>query len=696
MSIPRATRPGQRLPPGATPAGDGVNFSIFSRDATAVSLLLYDGPDRDEPFQIIRLDRETHCTFFFWHVFVEGLEPGIYYTWRVDGPVGDAANGFRFDGERQLLDPWAKEVSDVGWDRAIASGPAAAGAFMRAIVPAGAYAWSGDRPLNHAMEDAVIYELHLGGFTRHPSSGVADPGTFAALAEKSEYLRALGVTDVQLMPVMAFDEQDVPPGTAALGLRNYWGYSTHSYFAPHPGYSRRRDGPGQREEFRDMVRTLHAAGLGVILDVVFNHTAEGGSDGPVLNFKGLGNDIFYHLEPEDRRLYRDFTGCGNTVNCNHPLVANFIDNCLEYWVREMHVDGFRFDLASVLARGEDGAPMYHAPVLWNIEFSPVLARSKLIAEAWDAGGLYQVGDFPGYRWAELNGRYRDVLRRVLRGERGLVGELATRLTGSSDLYAASGRLPVNSVNYVTCHDGFTLWDLVSYERKHNLDNGEENRDGLDENLSSNYGTEGPSDDPVLDRLRRQQARNVMALLLLSQGVPFLLAGDEVLRSQGGNNNAWCQDNPLGWFDWGLVEHNRPMLRFVREMIALRKRHRCLRRNRFLSGHEVPGTGMADVTWHGPRLGEPPWDDPDAQWLAYTLAPLDRGAPALHVMINMAAGPVSFEVPGVSSRHWRRAVDTGLPPPYDISPPGSQAEVRTAAYRLEGRSVVVLEGWLNGM
>jgi len=452
--------PGNRLPPGATADAGGVNFSVFSRDATAMQLCLYERADSENPFQILDLDPALHRTFFFWHIYVERLPVGTFYTWRCDGPSGDSDNGFRFDSRRELVDPWAREISDAMYDRqAVSEGQAAAS--IRAIVVEPGYDWSGDVPLDRPMQDTIIYELHVAGFTRDPSSAVAHPGTFEALIEKTDYLRDLGVTDVQLMPVMAFDEQDMPPGTAALGLKNFWGYSTHSFFAPHPGYCRNANRGGQRAEFRDMVRALHQQGLGVILDVVFNHTAEGGESGPVLNFKGLGNDIFYHLDPHDRRRYRDFTGCGNTVNCNHPLVANFIDNCLEYWVREMHVDGFRFDLASVLGRGENGEPMYHAPVLWNIEFSAALSRTRLIAEAWDAGGLYQVGDFPGLRWAELNGRYRDVLRRFVAGEPGLVSELATRITGSSDFYARSGRLPINSVNFVTCHDGFTLWDLVA-------------------------------------------------------------------------------------------------------------------------------------------------------------------------------------------------------------------------------------------
>jgi glycogen operon protein len=650
-----------------------------------MTLCLYTDANIDDPFQTVVLDPDIHRTFFFWHVYVEGLSAGVYYTWRADGPPGDSSNGFRFDSRRELVDPWAREVSDRKWVRSEAADRGSQAA-IRGIVAERGFDWRDDRPLDRPMQDTIIYELHVGGFTRDPSSRVAHPGTFDALVEKVEYLRDLGITDVQLMPVMAFDEQDVPAGTAARGLSNFWGYSTHSFFAPHPGYCKNASRPGQRAEFREMVCALHQHGLGVILDVVFNHTAEGGADGPVINFKGLGNDIFYHLDPRDRRKYRDFTGCGNTVNCNHPLVANFIDNCLEYWVREMHVDGFRFDLASVLGRGEDGEPMYHAPVLWNIEFSAALSRTRLIAEAWDAGGLYQVGDFPGLRWAELNGRYRDVLRRFVAGEPGLAGEVASRVAGSSDLYQASGRLPINSINFVTCHDGFTLWDLVRYEHKNNLTNGEDNRDGSNANYSWNCGVEGPSDDPEVDALRRRQARNLVALLLLSQGVPLLLAGDEVLRSQQGNNNAWCQDNALGWFDWDLVERNSDMLRFVKTMIALRKRHPSLRRSRFLRGQPVEPLMIPDIQWHGTRLGMPPWQSPEARYLAFTLAPRTETETALHVLINMECVPLRFQLPSLPGRRWTLVIDTAAG---DAGRPG-ESVCYDSGFDVAARSIVVFE------
>jgi glycogen operon protein len=683
-----ATRPGSRFPPGATALPDGVNFCVFSRHAARVELLLYAGADSPEPFQVIELTPERNRTFFFWHVFVEGLPPRTCYTWRADGLADTQLTGRRFNPRRELTDPWARAVSAASWDRRRAADPHDAGrASLRAIVtqpnlrPRAPVAPRG-------LEDAIIYELHVGGFTRHPSSGVRHPGTFAGLAEKIPYLRELGVTHVELLPVMAFDEQDVPPAVAARGLRNYWGYSTHSFYSPHPRYC--VDPARAADEFRSLTDALHDAGIGVLLDVVLNHTAEGGANGPMINFKGLANEIAYHLDEADRRSYRDYTGCGNTVNCNHPLVTAFIVHCLEYWVEELGADGFRFDLASVFARNECGELMSNPPVPWAIEFSRILSRVPLIAEAWDAGGLYHVGAFPGMAWAEWNGRYRDVMRRFVRGDPGLVGEVATRIAGSSDLYGDDGRLPGNSINFITCHDGFTLHDLVSYGAKRNEANGEDNRDGTDDNASWNCGAEGETADPDILRLRRHQAKNFLAILLLSQGVPMILAGDEVLRSQRGNNNAWCQDNEFSWFDWGLAEANRDVLRFVRELIALRKRHPSLRRQRFLTGGPAPGAILPDIAWHGERLHEPPWHDSGARLLAFTLAGTSVDEASLHVILNMsdAARAVAVRAPG--NYRWRRAVDTALASPQDISPPGEQAPIAGDSYTIQGRSVVVLE------
>jgi isoamylase len=683
--------PGHRYPPGATPDETGVNFAVFSRHATFVELRLYRAADSPKPFQVVRLDPAVHRTFFSWHVHVEGLPVGTHYTWRVDGPRDTARTGWRFDPNRELVDPWARAVTDVLWDRRKAMrNPAPCPSVRGIVVNDDGYDWEGDEPVNHPIEDTVVYEMHVGGFTRHPSSKAKHPGTFAGLVERIPYLVDLGVTDVELLPIMAFDEQDVPEPVAARGLRNYWGYSTHSFWSPHPRFCVTPHAGTHRREFRDMVKALHRAGIGVILDVVFNHTAEGGAIGPVMNFKGLGNDVFYHLDAADRRLYRDYSGCGNTVQCNHPIVSSFVIECLEYWVREMHVDGFRFDLASALARGDHGVPMANPPVLWGIELSDVLAHTRIIAEAWDAAGLYQVGSFPGYRWSEWNGRYRDVIRRFVRGDAGIIGEVATRLAGSSDLYRPAGRLPTNSINFVTCHDGFTLWDLVSYARKHNERNGEGNRDGHGDNLSSNAGVEGETRDPDVLEARRRRAKAVVATLLLSQGVPMLHSGDEVLRTQGGNNNAYCQDNEIGWLDWSLVERNADFLRFTREMIALRKRHPSLRRSRFLTGRPGRGADRPDIAWHGPRVGMPPWSDPEARALAFTLDGVTPDEEVLHVVLNMGPEAVPFELPRLPGPRWHRAVDTALASPDDVVAREEQAPVEGRHYVVGPGAVVVLE------
>ncbi|AFL73723.1 glycogen debranching protein GlgX [Thiocystis violascens] len=689
---PYAIFPGRRYPSGATVEDDGVNFSIFSRHACGAELLLYASATSPEPFQIIRLDPQVHHTFFSWHVLVVDLPPGTHYTWRMEGPSEPRDHGWRFDARIELVDPWARAVNVCDWNRWRRQRDGVQPHDSpRALVLAEEYNWEGDMPLRLPSEQTIIYELHVGGFTRHPSSGVEHPGTFLGLIEKIPYLQELGITHVELMPVMAFDEQDVPEAVWDAGLRNYWGYSSFGFFSPHPGYCVTPERGTHLSEFREMVKALHRARIGVIMDVVFNHTSEGGVGGPTLTFKGIGNETFYCLDGIDKSLYLDFTGCGNTVNANHPIVAHFIVDALEYWVREMHVDGFRFDLASAMARDADGRPMANPPVLWEIELSDTLAASRIIAEAWDAAGLYQVGSFPGYRWMEWNGRYRDTIRSFVRGDPGLVSEVATRLSGSSDLYQANLRQPTNSINFVTCHDGFTLWDLVSYERKHNQANREKNRDGCDNNLSWNCGAEGETNDPQILALRRRQAKNLLTLLFLSQGVPMLLAGDEVLRTQNGNNNTWCQDNDLGWFDWSLVEQNTHMLRFVRGLIAFRKRHPNLRRRHFLSGEAQQGSDLPDIVWHGETLNDPPWGDPLAQSLAFTLAPARQDEGPLHVMINMSEAARRFELPALPAVRWDLALDTGRASPTDIVDPTDQVAVDMTPMLLRSRSIVVLEG-----
>lgn len=675
-----ATRPGSHYPVGATADARGVNFSIACRHAVAAELRLYADALAGEPFQVVRLAAEEHRTFIFWHVFVEELPPGTCYTWRVAGPEQD------LESATELLDPWARATSDDAWDRAAARAGGTMGRSLRGIVTPRAEGPVSTPWTLQPGADRVIYELHVGGFTRDPTSGVAHPGTFAGLIEKIPYLQELGVTHVELLPVMAFDEQDVPPGAAARGLRNYWGYSSYGFFAPHPGYC--VDSRQAPAEFGACVRALHDAGIGVLLDVVFNHTAEAGAEGPTINFKALANEVFYHHEAGDPRRFRDYTGCGNTVNCNHPLVTNFFLQCLEYWAQELGVDGFRFDLASVFARGQDGAPIADPPLTWGIELSRALAQRAVIAEAWDAVGLSHVGAFPGIRWAEWNGRYRDTLRRFVRGDAGLVGEVATRISGSQDMYG--NRTPQHSVNFVTCHDGFTLYDLVSHGYKHNEANGEDNRDGNNDNLSWNCGAEGETGNSAVLALRRRQAKNLMAILLLSQGTPMILAGDEVLRSQRGNNNAYCQDNEISWFHWRFDEPGRNMLRFTRAMIALRRRHPSLHRRRFLAGRPVPGSDLPDIAWHGERLGAPGWFDGNARFLAYTLAGTTADEAPLHVILNMSDESRTAEVPALAGCRWRQAVDTALDPPRDIALPGRGDLLAGTRYVAESRSVVVLE------
>jgi glycogen operon protein len=643
---------------------------------------LYRGALDTEPVVELELDAARHNTYGFWHVFVGGARAGWFYTWRADGP-DEPSEGFRFDARRELLDPWARLVSDAKWEREAALDGGLEPAMRAQIAPPDDYDWEGDEPLRRSLADAVIYELHVSGFTRHPSARVESPGTFRGLIDKIPYLQALGITDVELLPVFAFDAQDVPAATAALDLQNFWGYSPVSFFAPHRAYSA---GDDPRREFRDLVKALHAADIGVILDVVLNHTAEGGADGPTIGFKGLVNELFYLLDPADRSTYLDFTGCGNTVSSNHPLVAQWLLECLTFWAVEMHVDGFRFDLAGVLSRDEEGTPLTHAPVIASIEFAPALKDAHLIAEAWDAGGLYQVGSFPGFRWGEWNGRYRDAVRRFLRGEAGHLGELATRIAGSSDLYARANKVPQNTINFVTCHDGFTLYDLVSYDRKHNNANGEHNRDGRDDNLSWNSGLEGATDDPDILRLRGQRARNFMAVLLLSQGVPMFAAGDETLRTQRGNNNAYCQDNDISWLDWSFSPGARAMLRFTRELIALRKRHPSLRRSRFLNGSS---TGVsAEIHWYGETLQAPVWEDAHARVLCFTLPGATQQEGALHVMINMAPTVRNLPLPDAVARNWRRIADTTLVAPDDIVPAG--VPVPGKVYRLGPHGIAIFE------
>jgi glycogen operon protein len=674
--------PGQSFPLGAATFDnpDGVNFSLFSKNATAVELLFFEHEDDARPSRVIHLDPERNKTFYYWHVLVRGVRPGQLYGYRVHGPNAPE-QGNRFDGQKVLLDPYARVVAvgqNYSREAACKRGNNAAHAMKGVVFDPRIYDWEGDVPLQRPFAHSVIYELHVGGFTKHPSSGLEPHkrGTYAGLAEKIPYLKNLGVTAVELLPVQQFDEQDVMPP-----LKNYWGYNPVNFFAPHRNYSSRQGALGPVNEFRDMVKAFHRAGMEVILDVVFNHTAEGDHRGPTLSFRGLENRAYYILERENRARYANYTGCGNTFKGNHSIVRRLILDCLRYWVREMHVDGFRFDLASTLARDEWGQPLEHPPVLWEIESDPVLAGAKIIAEAWDAGGLYQVGSFIGHRWAEWNGQYRDDVRRFVKGDEGMISRLAARIGGSPDLYPQPDRDPNRSINFVTCHDGFTLNDLVSYNTKHNEANREKSKDGTDYNLSWNYGVEGPTTDPEIESLRLRQIKNFLAILLTSSGTPMLSMGDEARRTQGGNNNAYCQDNELSWFDWRLIETNAGLVRFTRELVWFNRKCAVFQEEQFWSAAD-------SVTWHGTGLNQPDWGH-YSHSLAYSL--FDPNADEhVHVMLNAYTEPLDFELPPVpEGRRWSRVVDTALPSPADFAEAGFEPIVAGTSYHLEARSVAIL-------
>jgi glycogen operon protein len=681
---------GHSYPLGASVLAGGVNFSVFSRRAGQIELLLFDDAAAAHPARVIELDPRTHRTYHYWHVFVPGIGPGQVYAYRARGPF-DPDHGLRFDSNKVLLDPYGRAVIvPDAYSRRLASGRGddSATAMKSVVVDPSLYNWEGDAPLRRPFVTTVIYEMHVAGFTRHPSSGVAAKlrGTYAGMIEKIPYLQDLGITAVELLPVFQFDSQDCPPG-----LVNYWGYSPVSFFAPHAGYSSRKDPLGPVDEFRDLVKALHRAGIEVILDVVYNHTAEGNAEGPTFCFKGLANEIYYILD-RDRAQYANYSGTGNTLSANQPVVRRMIVDSLRYWVAEMHVDGFRFDLASILARDETGRPLENPPVLWDIESDPVLAGTKLIAEAWDAAGLYQVGTFVGDSWKEWNGRFRDEIRSFVKADFGTVPKLVQRVLGSPDVFGHQEREPEQSINFVTCHDGFTLNDLVTFNAKHNEANGERNRDGSDDNLSWNCGVEGPTGDAEIELLRRRQIKNFIVTLLISVGTPMLQMGDEVRRSQRGNNNAYCQDNEVSWLDWSLIDRHRGLFRFVQTLIAQRLRWMGAGSEEAfaLSLNEL--LRRAEIDWHGVRLGCPNWAD-DSHSVAFTLR-LGRGRLPfwLHAMFNAYWEALDFDLPpapAAGSAGWQRWIDTSLESPEDIMDPITAPMVPGAQYRVVSRSVAAL-------
>ena len=659
MKINIRSTTGCPLPLGANPTPDGINFALFSRHAESVSLVIETEKKNNDPERLVfALDQNIHKTGDIWHIQLSGLPAGIRYGYQLSGPWEPTTSGHGFNDKLTLIDPYAKELRAPDWgeDRSCL------GKKCCGLIPDITYNWEGDRPLETPLQDTIIYELHVRGFTRHPSSGCSFPGTFKGITEKIPYLEDLGITAVELMPVTEFNENEPILHNPETGekLKNYWGYSPLSFFAPKSAYAGNREHP--LNEFRDMVKKLHRAGIEVILDIVYNHTAEGGWDGPTSSFRGIDNTIYYLLDPWTRD-YLNFSGCGNTCNCNHPIVRNLIMNALRWWVIEMHVDGFRFDLASILGRDQQGKPLSNPPMVEIIAEDPILSQTKIIAEAWDAAGLYQVGSFsPHPRWAEWNGRFRDDVRAFMCGKPGQIPALATRISGSSDLYQHNGRRPYNSINFITSHDGFTLADLVSYNEKHNHENGENNRDGDNNNLSWNTGIEGPTDDPEILEIRRRRIRTMAVILFLSQGVPMLVAGDEFGRSQQGNNNAWCQDNEISWINWQLCEENTEQLLFFKKLIALRRTYSVFRRTDFFSGkNSRDNARTADIIWQGLRPGEEDWSY-NCHTLAFTL--LDRqpeGNTSFFVMLNghrSQAATFTLPHPGdiPDSGCWKRILD----------------------------------------
>ncbi len=668
---------------------DGVNFSAFSNHASACTLVLFD-KGAAAPFVEIPFPDAFRTGDVFAMIVFDLDHSQIEYGFRFDGPY-DPANGHRFDARHILLDPYAKRIGgrDVwargyDWDNPYP---------YRARPHVEDFEWEGDRQLNIPMEDLVIYEMHVRGFTAHPSSQVEAPGAYAAIKEKIPYLKELGVNCIELMPIFEFDElanDRVNPQTGER-LTNYWGYNPIGFFAPNAAYAASGE-PAQ--ELKTLVKACHQNGIEVWLDVVFNHTAEGNENGPTISYRGIDNKTYYLLKPDGG--YYNFSGTGNTFNCNHPIVRVLLLDCLRYWVSEFHIDGFRFDLASSLGRDRQGAPDPNPPLLEVLAYDPMLAQTKLIAEAWDAGGLYQVGSFPAYgRWAEWNGRYRDDLRRFVKGDGGMLGAIAARIQGSPDIYGDRG--PRASVNFVTAHDGFTLRDLVSYNHKHNEANGEDNRDGMDENFSWNCGAEGETDNSEVKDLRERQIKNFLSLLMVSQGAPMLLMGDEIGHSKGGNNNSYCHDSALNWFDWEGLETHAGLFRFTRRLIAFRKAHPALRRRSYFHHRDVVGSGYPDISFHGRELWQPDWSYEGRQLACLLCGEHCREGTEpddmIYIIMNAHWETAWFDLPPLGARKkWHVAINTALRPPDDSHALGGEPVLPNQEQITVGpRSVLILVG-----
>jgi isoamylase len=702
VSEPGEVRAGFPLPVGSHLHGAGANFALFSRHAERVWLEFFDQPGDGQPSRTIKLNPNVNRTGDIWHVWVKGVHPGQLYAYRVDGPY-EPEQGLRFNPHKLLLDPCALAITRLDdWNFAPALGydpespeadlslseQADRAAMPKCIFTDEHFDWEEDPPLHHPWSQTIIYETHVRGLTVHPSSGVSHPGTYRGLVEKLSYLKELGVSAVELLPVNEFNENEVGRANPQTGgrLKNYWGYSTVGFFAPKASYSSSGGLGQQKLEFKELVKACHQAGLEVILDVVFNHTAEGNELGPTLSLRGIDNPIYYMLAAE-KRYYQNYTGTGNTINGYHPVVRDFILDALRYWVLEMHIDGFRFDLASVLDRDEEGNLLPDSPLLERIAEDPILGETKIIAEAWDAAGAYQLGRFSETRWAEWNGRFRDDVRRFWRGDQGLLGSFASRICGSSDIYQGSGKGPESSINFITCHDGFTLNDLVSYDSKHNQANGEENRDGADENYSANYGIEGPADDPQIAAVRARQIKNFLVTLFVARGVPMLLGGDEFRRTQQGNNNAYCQDNEISWYDWSFQERYQEIFRFTQGMIALRGAHPVLSREAYYSPSEIQ--------FFVPNGAAPDWSD--ASQLSLGMQIHGEDEPDLCLLFNAGTEPAAFQLPQPPQNTlWCLAVDTQRDAPDDLNLSGKEPALDDQQnYLVEARASVILVSQTKG-
>ena len=712
MNVVR-TQKGSPLELGAVVLPDGVNFSIYSKDATKVVLCLFEKEDDKKPAQEIELDPAVNKTGNIWHIFLEGLKPGALYLYRVDGPY-NPPRGQRFSFGKFLFDPYAKAFTKgsvfLSYRNNHKKGSMDAAKqdlsdFPKCVVIDDCdFDWEDDKPLNYPLEKTIIYETHLKGFTAGLSatgSGDNDSGTYKGFARKIEYLKELGITSVELLPIFEFDENENPNTNPKTGkpLVNYWGYSTIGFFAPKTSYAFDKTPGGAVKEFKQLVKELHKAGIEVILDVVYNHTAEGNEHGLTFEFRGLQNNVYYSLPQNDMQYYNNFSGCGNSVNCNHPVTGQFILDSLRYWVMNMHVDGFRFDLASILTRGTSGNPWEVPPLTYAISQDPVLANTKIIAEPWDCAGLYQLGGFPAgdhNRWSEWNGRFRDDIRRFIRGDENTSTQAATRIAGNSDLYNHSGRSPLASINFVTAHDGFTLNDLVSYNSKHNEQNGEENRDGSDDNLSYNHGYEGDCSNPKIEGIRIRKIKNFLLMLFVSQGVPMMLAGDEMRRTQHGNNNAYCQDNELSWIDWSLAEKNSGLVRFTKNLIALRKAHPVFARTDFFKDtYEKGSVGEQEITWYNVNAKTPDWTKMD-RFLAFKLSGeqssvLKNDDNDFYIAANMDRFDLTITLPNPpAGKKWYLVADTSFASPEDIQVDGEEDELsEQRRYVLVSGSCVIL-------